>query len=206
MHFFKVAWFLALLLAGIFSESAADKTVYVTEHGENTDACWNGGNCLTLDFALGAVQGGANTTIIVNYSHVFTDVTYARLVDCSSISICGVDNPTINCSDGAGIAFNRSENIHISGLRWVGCSLETPTTMQGGDLVPIQFISAYTALFFYDVSNLVLEHCYFSSDRGLGVALYDVQGEVRILNNVFSGNRVAKELQCTKTDIYNALL
>lgn len=203
MHFSKVAWFLALLLASVLSESATDKTVYVTERGENAEACWNGGSCLTLDFALGALQGGANVTIIVNYSHVFDNVTYARLVDCSSVSICGIDNPTISCSDGAGIAFNRSENVTISGLRWVGCSLDTPTTVQGGDLAPIQFISAYTALFFYNVSNLVIEHCYFSSDRGLGVALYDVQGEVRILSSVFSGNKVAEELQCTEMDISN---
>ena len=202
MHFFKATWFLALVLASILSESAG-KTIFVTEHGKNTEDCWNGGDCLTLDFALGALQGGANTIITVNYSHTFDNLAYAGPVNCSSISIFGVDNPTISCSDGAGIAFSHAENITISGLRWIGCSLETPTSTQGGDLAPIQFISAYTALFFYNVSNLVVEHCYFSSDRGLGVALYDIQGEVRILNNVFSGNRVAEDLQCTEMDIHN---
>ena len=210
MYFFKATLFLATVLATVYSGSALDKKVFVTEYGRNTEDCWSGGDansCRTLDFALGALldcttaTNNISTVIFVNYSHIFDNTTYARPENCSSISIDGITNPTISCSNGAGIAFSHAENISISGLRWVGCSLETPTTSQGGDLAPIQFISAYTSLFFYDVSNLIVENCYFSSDQGLGMALYDVQGEVRIINNVFSGNKIAEALQCTEMDI-----
>ena len=189
----------ALAVATLSSNGGAVKTIMVSEHGNNSHVCWEGGtSCLTLDFALGGLE--SDTTIHVYYPHTFSNVTYANVSTyMENIAIIGINNPTIYCSQiGDGIAFSNMNNVAISGISWNGCSHSGPTTAHIIPLVNLTFVNAFTALFFYNVSNLTIERCHFTSNRGLGVALYDVQGTVNIIESEFMENIVAPELRCTE--------
>lgn len=189
----------ALLVANLSSYGAAIKTIVVSELGNNSHECWEAEtSCLTLDFALGGLE--SNTTIEVYYPHNFSKITYANVTKyMENIAIVGINQPTIYCSQrGDGIAFSNMNNVTVSGISWNGCSHYSPTTAHIIPLVNLTFVNAYTALFFHNVSNLRIERCHFTSNRGLGVALYDVQGTINIVETEFMENIVAPELRCTE--------
>ena len=195
----------AFSLAMICSQygAIAKRTIVVSEHGINSHECWENEtiSCSTLDFALGGLE--SDTTIQVHYSHNFSNVTYANITEyMENVAIVGISQPVIYCTQvGDGIAFSNMNNLRISGVSWNGCSHNSPTTAHIKPLLNRTFISAYTALFFYNISNLTIERCQFTSSRGLGVALYDVQGVVNILETDFIENTVAPNLQCINTDL-----
>ena len=182
--------------------TGADKTITVAEHGNNTKDCWSGQpntSCLTLDFALGGLENNADIHIL--YSHNFSNTTFANVTGpLMNVTLSGTGQPTIFCSSlGDGIVFWGVENVSISGIRWEGCSHKGPSTaIIKGTAVP-----AYSGLFFYDVTNLLIRDCYFTSDgRGMGAAMYDVKGQVSVLNTHFVENTIAPDLQCA--DLENA--
>ena len=113
--------------------------------------------CLSLDYALAGLDD--NTTIQVLYSHMFSNATWTNVTrPIEYVAIVGVNLPTIQCTNlGLGIAFWGKTNVTISGISWEGCSIWTPTTY----LYKGHTIYAYRALFFYNVTNLVIENCQF---------------------------------------------
>ncbi len=190
-----------LVLTVLFARCQADKVITVSADGENTAACWEGRSetaCLSLDFALGGLESGA--TVQVHYSHAFSNTTWANVSKpMRGIALVGVGQPVIHCTlMGVGLAFSHQFNVTIAGLTWEGCSLRTPTA----SFVDGMLIEAYRGLFFYNVTNLAIEDCHFSSlGRGAGVAMYDVTGNVQITNSHFLDNTIEKDLRCP--DTYN---
>lgn len=191
---------LLLLSAFLLGPCHAGKLITVSPSGNNSAACWSGSEpCLTLDFALGGLTE-SGTTVRVSYSHDFSRTTWTNVSEpLHDIALEGVGEPrpVINCTSlGVGVAFWGQVNVNISGIAWNGCSIWTPTSSMDNGTT----LYAYRGLFFYNVTNLLIEDCQFSSlGRGAGVALYDVSGDVRIINTRFVNNTVEKELQCPDT-------
>ncbi len=193
------------ILLLLLAQAHGAKIITVSASGKNLCSCWDGvegSPCLTLDYALGGLD--SSTAIQVNYSHSFSNTTFSNITSnvsrpMENIALVGIGQPVINCTAlGAGLAFWGLTNITISGISWEGCSVATPTAT----ILEGETIQAYRALFFYNVTNLIIEDCQFSSQgRGAGVALYDVAGDVRIINSNFSDNTVSKDLWCPK--VYN---
>ena len=205
------AWFCSCFLQGNNPQQAlAAKTISVDRDGRNEEACWDGGednSCQTLDFAVGGLE--SDTAILVSYSHDFSNDSFSRVGNLANVSLMGaVANATakqqeglveISCLQlGNGLAFNGTRGLTISHLYWKNCSVLSPSNaVTSTNSSQRQTHHVYAGLFFYAVSNLTIDHCGFTSSRGLGAALYDVTGAVRISHTTFQENAVLlQELLC----------
>ena len=203
--------FVVVLLAATARCSLGQRSlvINVTREGHNAPGCLQGrSNCSSIGYALialGDVPASASafteTTIIVYYSHSFSNASGIRLWQAENVSILGYGDPVINCSDfGVGIGFNGSANIYISGIHWQNCSVSHPTTAFLKSEPHLSFIRAYSALFFYNCSDVTVSQCLFTSERGSGISMYDVRGEVVIEYTDFLNHSVAAVGECHKTD------
>ena len=179
----------------------------VTEEGHDTPECLEGRlNCSSLGYALAGVPASGSgsafteTTVNVYYSHSFSNATGVRLWRVENLRILGHGSPVINCSHlGVGISFNGSVSLHIGGIYWQNCSLSHPTTAFHLLHQPLSFLHAYSALFFYNCSDVTVSNCQFTSQRGSGISMYDVRGEVVIESSNFLNHSVSAVGECYKT-------
>ena len=177
----------------------------VTKEGHNTHECLQGrSNCSSIGYALAGIpaSGSAFTETIINvyYGHSFSNGSGIRLWQVENVSILGHGSPVINCSDlGVGISFNGSAGIYIGGIYWKNCSISHPTTAFLRSHPQLSFLHAYSALFFYNCSCVTVSGCQFSSQRGSGISMFDVRGEVVIEHSDFLNHSVSAVGECQKT-------
>ena len=178
----------------------------VTQHGNNNEQCLQGhSNCSTIGYALGGIPSDtleASTTINVYYSHNFSISSNVWHVGVGSVNIRGIPSIVITCSElGIGIGFNVSTNINITGIHWKDCSILHPTSafLWHYHDTPTAFHPAYSALFFYNCTDVRISYCQFSSTRGAGVSMYDVRGSVTVEYTNFMYNSISSVLQCPNT-------
>ena len=194
----------SLLLPSLFVSHALK--LEVTENGCNNQTCLTGKTgCHTLGYALSVLDDNTHDiTITVLYSHKLHETKKWSKV--SDISILGVedDDITITCPDiGTGLSFSKSIDITIEHITWINCAVLHETSAMGNwsnnnDIVHKLILpSAYSALFMYNCTNLILNNAHFSSNRGSGVSLYNVIGVVHIINSTFI-NHTQTDPPCTK--------
>ena len=150
--------------------------------------------CKTLHTALEAV--GENDIIhIHNGTYPLTDNTITTLKNRNNVTITGdgSDVTTVECENGTGFGFINVTNINISGLTLSGCgqlrnSTTVNTTAINDSSNSVMFFRA--ALYFEDVINATIDNVVVNNSIGMGVAMYDVTGNVTVTNSIFRNNSV----------------
>ena len=143
--------------------------------------------CKTLDTALEAVRD--NDIIHIhngNYSHnTNTTLTYNNV----TVTGNGSDVSIVECNKtGTGFGFINVSNINISGLTLSGCGqLRNSTTINISSNSVLLFRAA---LYFVNVTDVAIDNIVVSNSIGMGVAMYDVTGNVRVTNSIFRNNSV----------------
>ena len=131
-----------------------------------------------------------NTTIQINSGNCSYNIISSRTLSFSTVIITGngSDVTIVECNNsGAGFGFINVSSISISGLTLSGCGqLRNSTTMNTSDSVML----FRTALYFVNIVNVVIDDVVVSDSIGMGVAMYDVTGNVTVKNSKFRNNRV----------------
>ena len=101
----------------------------------------------------------------------------------------GSDVTIVECNKtGTGFGFINVNNINLSGLTLSGCGqLRNSTTINSSSNSVMLFRAA---LYFVNVTNVTVDNIVVSNSIGMGVAMYDVTGDVRVTNSIFRNNSV----------------
>ena len=189
----SVGLLLAVALSALFSPS--QQRVITVDNSNDTLCNQNDSHSYTtLHAALEAVRD--NDTIHIcngNYPHnTNTTLTYNDV----TITGNGPDVAIVECEGGTGFGFINVTNIIISGLTLSGCGqLRNSTTINSSSSSVMVFRAA---LYFENVTNVVIDNVVVNNSIGMGVAMYDVTGNVTVSNSIFRNNSVPSH----ELDIY----
>ena len=168
------------------SHSIHDQTVIIVDGNNGNDTICHsssGHPCKTLDVALSVVN--SNNVIVKIYNGTYYhNATLNSTLTHNGITITGnsIDTTIIKCNDGAGFGFRNVSNICISELTMSGCGeLRNSTTLQ---------LNSRAALYFFDVINVTIDNVAVINSNGMGIAMYDVTGNVIINNSIFKNNNI----------------
>ena len=190
----------SLVIVLSFPHSIQDKTVITVDGKDGDDKmCQNVKEnvpriCKTLDVALDVVKGNnAIITVKILNGTYYHNVTLNSTIIRNGITIFGNNSNTtiIKCNDGAGFGFINASNINISELTLSGCGeLRDSTTLNAAFNATIPF---QAALYFLNVVNVIIESVAVINSNGMGVAMYDVTGNVNINNSIFRNNSILSQ-------------
>ena len=125
-----------------------------------------------------------NGVYTLNRSYTLEDLNNFQITGVSDAQLSGSLNTTdvvIQCSMGAGLAFMRSENLAFSYLTFRSCgSWQNNTSINNPKFL--------AAIFIVYIKNLKMIGCRISKSPGVGVNLYDVNGDVFVENCTFYEN------------------
>ena len=100
---------------------------------------------------------------------------------------------TVECMEGAGLAFINSTNINITRVNFLYCGAWRPSTSSNIISNTLQLISIRVGLYFYNCRNVNMSHMSVSnSTEAMGVVMYSVAGENYIGCSHFDDNRISK--------------
>ena len=198
--------FYVLLLFLLVLSSTHCLEITVSQYGLDNETCQTGmSSCKTLDYALSVLDEETSNVIInVLYSHSLTkQQNYSSLFN---LTIRGSDVMMTCDTLGVGLAFLHSFNITISNIQWIDCSIKHPTTGLGdwscsndtGKCSHLILPFAYSALFLFNCTDFILNHASFTSSRGSGVSLYNVQGYVFINDTQFINHTLSSVRSCNE--------
>ena len=179
-----------IIISTLFSQS--QQKVITVDHNNGNDTLCNlnmSHPCKTLNTALKAVRDNACDTIHIrngNYSHnTNTTLTYNNV----TITGNGSDVTIVECNKtGTGFGFINVNNININGLTLSGCGqLRNSTTINSSSHSIMLFRAA---LYFVNVTDVTIDDVVVSNSIGMGVAMYDVTGDVKVTNSIFRNNSV----------------
>ena len=143
-------------------------------------------SCKALHAGLKAVKDGDTIQICDgNYSY---NTNIALISNDVTITGSGSGGTVIECNNGTGFGFINVTNITISRLTLSGCGkLRNSSTMNISSNAAMLFRAA---LYFVNVTTVVIDSIVISNSIGMGVAMYDVIGNVTVTNSTFRNNSV----------------
>ena len=180
-----------ILLFILFSPSQQQSFTVDCSNGNDTLCTQNNSRpCKTLHTALEAVRDDGTIIHIISSTCSYTTMSNTTLTY-NDVTITGNgSNVTIvECNKtGTGFGFINVNNIIISKLTLSGCGqLRNSTTINISSNSVMLFRAA---LYFVNVTNVAIDDVVVSNSIGMGVAMYDVTGYVRVTNSIFRNNRV----------------
>ena len=174
-----------------------NRTIFVSRNGTLNNSCWSEVGperpCASLDLAL----QGAET--LCGFVQILIEPGQYNLTESiifqgkSSLSILGHGNEAvIECHPLAGIAFNRSTNIVMENLSFVGCGARHLSTSRNFTSSSLPYLHFQVALLFLVSKDITLTKINVHSSNGTGVAFLNAIGDVkitdcRIVNNTANG-------------------
>ena len=185
--------FIVSLMASLSLSHGSLVQTVITVDGKGGDAiCSKSLHCKTLDAALSVVKDNEAivTVKILNGTYCHNATPNSTIIR-SGITIFGNGSNTtiIECTDGAGFGFIDASNINISELTLLGCGeLRNSTTLNAALNATIPF---RVALYFLNVVNVTIDSVAVINSNGMGVAMYNVTGNVTVRNSIFRNNRVS---------------
>ena len=191
---------LIILTVLLFSSCQLQKIVVDCRYGNDTLCMCNHDisiPCKTLHTALELAETMRhndstllNTTIQINSGNYSYNTTSSRTLSFSNVTITGngSDVTIVECNNsGTGFGFINVSNTSISRLTLSGCGqLRNSTTMNTSNSIML----FRAALYFVNVVNVTIDDVTVSDSIGMGVAMYDVTGDVMVYNSMFRNNRV----------------
>ena len=98
---------------------------------------------------------------------------------------------TVECMEGAGLAFINSTNISITSVSFLYCGAWRPSTSLNFTSKTLQLLSIRVGMYFYNCRNVNMSCMSVSnSTEAVGVVMYSVAGENYIGYSHFDNNRI----------------
>ena len=170
-------------------------------NGTDTKACLLNGStlnlCATVQHALTGL-GNSTQILLSNGTHEINSTINISALH--SISLTGLGDPSsarVYCQNGSnsGLRFVGVSDLHISNLEFMNCgSLSDSTTPElRDDDSTVQMAQFRVAVLVQNSTNIYIESTAFINNRGVGLALFDTDGDISLLNSNFTGNSVPEE-------------
>ena len=175
-------------------------TIYIDpQHGSDSNTCLSIQDaCATLEHSINMLTTSTQVILVGGTHSVNTNLLVSNY---QNIAITGMDSnitTVITCPDGAnaGMEFVGMSDLRITGIRFENCgSLFNSTTRETLE----EMATFRSAVYILNSTNVTIESTTFINSRGVGLALFDVNGFVTVLDSSFSGNSVPEK----ERDIYN---
>ena len=185
VHFTTVLCWLVLCATSVAVVIEVDNT-----NGHDTSSCYRkkAKPCKTLDYAM--INGLNSSTIIMIHEGVYSiNLHNLSFFDLENVTIYGAGSnlTIIKCSFGTGLAFFNVTHLKIANFMLLG----------GGRIMNSTSINITTddvaifrvALYLLDCSDVTIEGLMVTNSTGTGLVMYDVTGNVDIINSVFQYNK-----------------
>ena len=190
---FSVSLHVAVVICNAYATEGSSGLVCIEHYdslGVHHNLCKHPVNCSTLSLANLPEQLQANSRVYFCTSHIQLDTSihFQRLYN---VTFAGNEQKTVvNCSESreAGVSFTESEDIHLKNLIFEKCSaLQESTSINITSEATLQF---YTSLYVFNVTNFSMHSVTIRNSNGLGLAMFDVGGLVKICYCIFDNNKV----------------
>ena len=188
-----------LCTCSVSSQLSHDHIIYVdNENGSNTEGCLiNSGMfspCATLQHAVSGLRNLTQILFSPGSHSIDQTINISAL---HSISLAGMNtdsgSTTVYCenSSNAGLKFVEVSDLRISKLVFVNCGSLSASTTRGEDF---EMMAKFRiAVFILNSTDVYIESTTFINNRGVGLALFDTNGHVYVLNSDFTSNSVPQE-------------
>ena len=181
-----------LLLFCLTVVPSEQQNVITVDCNNGNDTLCTPGNpypCKTLHTALDAVRDN-DILHIISRTCSYNTMRNVTLPYNVNITGNGSDVTIVECNKtGTGFGFINVNNINISALTLSGCGqLRNSTTINISSNTSVALFRA--ALYFVNVTDVTIDDVVVSNSIGMGVAMYDVTGDVRVTNSIFRNNSV----------------
>ena len=168
-------------------------TIFVSHNGTLNNSCWSEVSpdhpCASLDLALQGAETFSGFVQIVIEPGKYNLAESIVFQGKSSLAILGQGNgAVIECHPLAGIAFNRSTNILMENLSFVGCGARHLSTSKNFTSSSLPYLHFQVALLFLVSEDITLTKINVHSSNGTGVAFLNVIGDVMITDSMIVNN------------------
>ena len=168
-------------------------TIFVSHNGTLNNSCWSEVSpehpCASLDLALQGAETLCGFVQIVIEPGQYNLTKKFVFQGKSSLAILGHGNEAlIECHPLAGIAFNRSTNILMENLSFVGCGARHLSTSRNFTSSSLPYLHFQVALLFLVSKDITLTKINVHSSNGTGVAFFNVIGDVMITDSMIVNN------------------
>ena len=188
-------WKLLLTLSAIRCVMSETLTIYVSpQKGQDSESCLTGGGvtnaCATLGYA---VSQSSDFTKVVLANMVHTVNATITITDVNGLTLTGTSsNSIVHCLQdaNAGLNFVRISNLIMSRIEFQNCGSLSQSTSRVNQTTMALF---RVAVYVMNTTNASFESTNFVNNRGVGLALFDVDGYVSVLDSNFRGNSVPEE-------------
>ena len=170
-----------------------NRTIFVSHNGTLNNSCWSEVSpdhpCASLNLALQGAEIFSGFVQIVIEPGQYNLAESIVFQGKSSLAILGHGNgAVIECHPLAGIAFNRSTNILMENLSFVGCGARHLSTSRNFTSSYLSCLHFQVALLFLVSEDITLTKINVHSSNGTGVAFLNVIGDVMITNSMIVNN------------------
>ena len=170
-----------------------NRTILVSHNGTLNNSCWSEVSsewpCASLDLALQGAEtfsGFVQIVIEPGQYHLTESIVFQGKI---SLAILGHGNEAvIECHPLAGIAFNRSTNIVMENLSFVGCGARHLSTSRNFTSSSLPYLHFQVALLFLVSKGITLTKIIVHSSNGTGVALLNIIADVKITDSMIVNN------------------
>ena len=189
----QVLLLVALQVVGKGTSYEYNRTIFVSQNGTLNNSCWSEGSpewpCASLDHALQGAETLSGFVKILIEPGEYTLTESIIFQGKTSLAILGYGSETlIECHPLAGIAFNRSTEILMENLSFVGCGARRLSTSRDFTSSSLPYLHFQVALLFLVSENIMLTTINVYSSNGTGVAFLNVIGDVMITDSMIVDN------------------
>ena len=161
----------------LITHVACDVVITVNNNGSDNDTCCVNGTCPCSSLSSALHDVSDNTVInITSASVTLQDIVGMGSGNLNNIIITG-NGATIMCNNTGGVYCESCSDITIMGIIWYQCGLTNKSIR-------------YQGIYFYNISNLLLQNCSFQYSSGCPVYIKNAQGKLLIDSCNFSNTHV----------------
>lgn len=192
-------WKLLLILfaaIGCVASESEMVDIYVNPlEGLDSEGCLTNASmnsaCATVEYAVSQL-GNSSRVILADMVHIVTNTIAIADIDGLILTSMNLSS-TIHCGDSrsnAGLKFERVSNLMLSGIHFQNCGSLSQSTSR----VSLTSMALFrVAVYILNTTNVTFDSVQFVNNRGVGLALFDTNGHVTVLNSNFTSNSVPKE-------------
>lgn len=182
-----VAILTVILYLSIFTSNAVSRQCLANVRNSNNVTS----NCHEFE-SLDAFSDlvNRNNTVLAFYDSFFELLQPIRVKNSRNISLRGLEDggTIIHCAEGIGLSFINVAEISVSYLTFAECGQVVDSTSL--NLINRTTLKFLAAIYIYNCTNVTMEGINITNSSGTGIAIFDTDGILQVLNSTFNNNGI----------------
>lgn len=171
-----------------------EHTVYISVSGSDSESCMTSNSlrnpCVSLSFVIDKLKNSSRIIALGGTHIIYSVLTISAKQD---ISLEGVDGAGLLCvpsneTVGAGLSFVLLRNLRITGLTITNCGVLRESSMH--NVTDGSILLFRTAVCLLNCTTVTIERITINHSTGIGLTVFDTNGNVSIEGSNFSSNSV----------------